>query len=110
VTTDAPTGTQGPQRTNSVRSRDSGTSTDHAVRSSCGIHARRAPRGSKADDVPLTATSTAGRPDSTARTASKLPCWGSAHDPWKLVAAACTSVIDTSKRARVRRMSGNVDS
>jgi hypothetical protein len=60
--------------------------------------------------VPLTATSTAGRPDSTARTASKLACWGNADVPWNVVAAAWTRVMPTPARASLRRMSGKVDS
>ena len=92
MTTADPAGTQSPQRTYGVVSAESGTSTRNVPRRSDGTQASRRPRASNAAEVPLMATSTAGRPDSTARTASKLACCGCAHEPWNVVVEPWTSV------------------
>ena len=90
-TTGPPAATRVPRvkRSGSVSSRRATrTATSGMAASAATIHApvscwstqmSRRSRASNATDVPLTAASTAGRPDSTARTASKLACWGNAH-------------------------------
>jgi hypothetical protein len=77
----AVSGAQSPSRTYGVFSCDSGTATRNVPRSSGDTQARRLPLGSNTAEVPLIATSTAGRPDSTARTASKLACCWCAQVP-----------------------------
>jgi hypothetical protein len=58
-----------------------GTRATKLARRSASSQARRRPRASKAADTPLTATWTTGLPDSTARTAARLACWGWAQLP-----------------------------